>query len=346
MAYENLRRVLDQVRPTRSREEAMLTALLREQEERMNGPMKKRQVLPRFAALAAAAALMATTCAFAVVTGLDGRLLTYFGGTPEQEELLSPAAVEVDKKLTDKGSTLHVRQVIADRYSAVILMDFTAPEGTVLDGDYYTLGNSHIRGKTADGAELSSWGFGWTLLEDEDPGDNRITLLYRVDFIDGDGNALGTTLTLDFTGLYDNNLDENCLAQGNWKFKVTLPETDPGWYVALGSPIEIREKEVTLTSLYLSPISLAWELGEGEDDLESLDHSALHGRENWAEALSLMMADGRELFPGELKFMHTQYKTDLLNQDRGRYCFSLPEIIDPAEAVSVTLFDQTFNWDS
>lgn len=342
MAYENLRRVLDQVRPTRSREEAMLTTLLREQEERMNGPMKKRQVLPRFAALAAAAALMATTCAFAVVTGLDQRLLYYFGGTSEQEVLLSPAAVAVDKEIKDRGSTLHVRQVIADRYSAVILMDFTAPEGTVLDGDYYTLGNSHIRGKTADGAELSSWGFGWTLLEDEDPGDNRITLLYRVDFIDGDGNALGTTLTLDFTGLYDNNLDENCLAQGNWKFKVTLPETDPGWYVALGSPIEIREKEVTLTSLYLSPISLAWELGEGEDDLESLDHSALHGRKDWTEVVTLTMDDGREISPVEIKFMITEFKTDLRGQDRGRYCFGMPEIIDPEAAASVTIFGQSF----
>ncbi len=342
MAYEELRRVLDQVKPTPDREKAMLEDLLREHEERMNGPMKKRRVLPRFAALAAAAALMATTCAFAVVTGLDQRLLGYFGGTPEQEALLSPAAVAVDKEIKDQGSTLHVRQVIADRYSAVILMDFTAPEGTVLDGDYYTLGNSHIRGRTADRAELSSWGSGWTLLEDEDPGDNRITLLYRVDFIDGDGNALGTTLTLDFTGLYDNNLDENCLVQGNWRFKVTLPEADPGRYVILETPIEIEEKKVTLTSLYLSPISLAWELGEGEDDLEALDHSALHGRKDWPELITLTMEDGRELSPGEIKFMITQFKTDLLERDRGRYCFGLPEIIDPEAAVSVTIFGQSF----
>lgn len=341
MAYEDLDRVLDQVRPTPVQEEAMLSALL--MEERTETRMKTGKKLSRFAAVAAAAALMATTCAFAVVTGLDQRLLGYFGGTPEQEALLSPAAVAVDKEIKDQGSTLHVRQVIADRYSAVILMDFTAPKGTTLDGDYYTLGNSHIRGRTADGAELSSWGSGWTLLEDEDPGDNRITLLYRVDFIDGDGNALGTTLTLDFTGLYDNNLDENCLVQGNWRFKVTLPEADPGRYVTPEAPIEIGENEVTLTSLYLSPISLAWELGEGEDDLESLDHSALHGREDWPELITLTMDDGRKLSPGEIKFMITEYKTDLLERDRGRYCLELRSIIDPAEAISVTIFSQSFD---
>ena len=341
MAYEDLDRVLDQVRPTPVQEEAMLSALL--MEERTETRMKTGKKLSRFAAVAAAAALMATTCAFAVVTGLDQRLLGYFGGTPEQEALLSPAAVAMDKEIKDQGSTLHVRQVIADRYSAVFLMDFTAPEGTALDGDYYSLGNSHIRGRTADGAELSSWGSGWTLLEDEDPGDNRITLLYRVDFIDGDGNALGTTLTLDFTGLYDNNLDENCLVQGNWRFKVTLPEADPGRYVTPEAPIEIGENEVTLTSLYLSPISLAWELGEGEDDLESLDHSALHGREDWPELITLTMDDGRKLSPGEIKFMITEYKTDLLERDRGRYCLELRSIIDPAEAISVTIFGQSFD---
>ena len=342
MAYEELKRVLDQVRPTRDREEAMLEDLLREHEERMNGPMKKRRILPRFAALAAVAALMATTCAFAVVTGLDQRLLGYFGGTPEQEVLLSPAAVAVDRRIKDQGSTLHVRQVIADRYSAVILMDFTAPEGTVLDGDYYTLWTT-LHGKTADGAALSSWGSGWTLLEDGDPGDNRITLLYRVDFIDGDGNALGTTLTLDFEGLYSDNVRENCVVQGHWKCKVTLPEADPGRYVTPEAPIEIGENEVTLTSLYLSPISLAWELGEGEDDLASLDRSALHGREDWPELITLTMDDGRKLSPGEIKFMITEYKTDLLERDRGRYCLELRSIIDPAEAISVTIFGQSFD---
>ena len=341
MAYEDLRRVLDQVKPSRPREDAMLAALL--EEERTENHMKTGKRLPRLAAVGLAAAVLLTTCAFAVVTGLDQRLLSYFGGTPEQEALLSPAAVTVGKEIKDQGSTLHVRQVIADRYSAVILMDFTAPEGTALDGDYYTLGNSRIQGKATDGTELSSWGFGWTLLEDEDPGDNRITLLFKVNFIDGDGDALGSTLNLDFTGLYDNNLDENCLAQGHWRFKVTLPETDPGRYVVLEAPIAIGGKEVTLTSLYLSPISLAWELGEGADDLASLDRSALHGREDWPELVSLSMADGRELAPGELKFMVTEYKTDLLERDRGRYCLGLPEIIDPAEATSVTIFDQSFD---
>lgn len=340
MTYEELKRVLDQVKPTRSQEEAMLSALLTE--ERTENRMKTRNKLPRLGAVLAAA-LLATTCAFAAVTGLDRRILSYFGGTQATEALLSPAAVAVDKKLTSRGSTLHVRQVVADRYSAVFLMDFTAPEGTVLDGDYYVLGNEHIRGKTAAGDELSSWGWGWTLLEDEDPGDNNITLLYQVDFIDGDGDALGSTLTLELDGLYSDNLEKNCLARGHWKCKVTLPQADPGRYVTPEAPMEIEGNRVALTSLYLSPVSLAWELGEGEDGLEALGRSGLfHSQEDWSEFITLTMTDGRQLSPGELKFLVTQYKTDLLEVDRGRYCFGLPEIIDPAEVTSVTLFGQSF----
>lgn len=340
MAYEDLNRVLDQVRPTPEQEDAMLMALLKE--ERKGSNMKTGRKLPRLAVAGLAAAILATTCAAAMVTGLDGRLLSYFGATPETEALLTPAARAVDKKIKSQGSTLHVRQLVADRYSAVILMDFTAPEGTALDGDYYVLG-SKLRGTAADGTRLSTWGGGYTLLEDEDPGDNHITLLYRVDFLDGDLDPLGASLTLDFDGLYSDNTTENCVLQGHWKCKVTLPEADPGRYAAPNAPMVIEGEDVTLTSLYLSPISLAWELGEGKDDLEFLGHSDFAHREDWPEQVSIAMADGEALSPGEIKFLLTQYKTDLLEADRGRYCFSLPEIIDPAQAVSVSIFGQSFD---
>ena len=54
MAYEDLDRVLDQVRPTPMQEEAMLSALL--MEERTETRMKTGKKLSRFAAVAAAAA--------------------------------------------------------------------------------------------------------------------------------------------------------------------------------------------------------------------------------------------------------------------------------------------------
>lgn len=336
MAYEELKRVLDQVQPAPGREEAMLTALLGE--ERAENPKKTRNKLPRLAAVGVAAAVLLTTCAFAALTGLDRRILDYFGGTPETEPLLTPAAVAVDKTIKDQGSTLHVRQVVADRYSAVVLMDFTAPEGTVLDGDHYELWEKLRGGMTSDGEKVSAWGSEWTLVEDGDPADNRITLLLRVDFIDGDGKSLGADLTLEFEGLYSDAIRQNRVLQGNWKCKVTLPETDPGRYVTPETSVTIEGRPVTLLSLYVSPITVAWEL-DAEEQHAALEY--LQKDEYWLKQVSLTLSDGRQVFPKELS-----YRVSGMSMRECRYCSRLPEIIDPTEAVSVTLFDQTFDWNS
>lgn len=342
MAYEELKRVLDQVRPPRQREEAMLERLLTD--ERTGYPMKKRHLTPRLAALAAAAAILLTTGAYAVVTGLDGRLLGYFGGTPEQEELLSATAMVVDKELTDQGSTLHVRQVVADRYSAAVLMDFTAPEGTALDGDYYALGKE-ISATAPDGTRMSAWGSGFTLLADGDPEDGHITLLLTVHTLDDSFNFLGARLSLDFEGLYGDTTTKNQITPGRWKCTVTLPKEDPGRYVTPDAPMEVGGSRVTLASLYVSPISLAWELGEGEDDLEFIGRTAFHDREDWPEQVFLTLAEGETLPVGEPNFLVTHYKTDLRREDQGRYCFRLPGIIDPAEVTAVTIFGAEFPMD-
>lgn len=338
MEYEQLNHVLDQVRPSRQQEEAMLKRLLGE--ERMEHKMKRGRNLPKLAA-AALVAVLAVTSALAVVTGLDRRLLNYFGAEPGQEELFSPGAVVVDKTLTDQGTTLHIGQVVADRYSALVLLDLTAPAGTVLDGDYYVLGDS-IRATAPDGTKMSGWGTGWTLLEDEDPGDNHISLLMRVNTMYEDFNFLGAKLSLDFEGLYDNNLEKNALAQGRWKCTVTLPGGDPGRYAAMEEPVEVGGNQVTLKSLYVSPLSLTWELGEGEDDLESIDTSATFDREDWPETVFVTTKGGAVVPVEEPHFLLTQYKTDLLEEDRGCYSFRLAEITDPAEVTAVTIFGQTF----
>ena len=91
MAYNELKRVLDQVKPSREQEAAMLNRLLTD--ERTEHRMKKRTHTPRLAAAAAAVAIVLTSGAFAAVTGLDRRLLDYFGGDGAQEELLSATAM-------------------------------------------------------------------------------------------------------------------------------------------------------------------------------------------------------------------------------------------------------------
>lgn len=343
MISNKLKRVLDQVQPSPEWEKATLKRLLTD--ERTEHNMKKIPRPSRLAAALAAAALMLTTGAFAVVTGLDQRLLNYFGGSSAQEELLSAAAMVVDREIKSHGAALHVRQVVADRYSALVLMDFAAPEGTVLDQDYYGLGGK-IRATAPDGTKMSTWGSGWTLLEDEDPRDNRITLLFSVRALDDGFNFLGATLSLDFEGLYRDTTEKDRLAEGRWPCSMTLPTEDPGRYVIPDLPIEVDGNQVTLSSLYISPISFAWELAEGESGLKALnDTGFFQDREDWWEQVFLTTQAGGTIPVGEPNYLFTQYKTDILKEDRGRYCFRLQSVIDPETVTSVTLFGQEFPLD-
>ena len=341
MNEQDLRRVFDQVKLTPQREGAMLERILQEKETKQ--AVRKRQPLPRLAAVTVAAAILLTTGVFAAVwAGLDGRLLDYFGATPENEALLSPAAVVVDQKMTDQGATLHLRQLIADRYSAEVLLDFTAPKGTVLDGDFYKM-KTTVLVTAADGTELPPWTAmvgpvsPWRLLEDDDGADNKISLLMRIDFPfpERDGYCMGADLTLEFDGLYSDTVCKDCLVPGHWEFQVTLPETDPGRYMKLEAPIEIEGNQATLTSVYLSPISLVWEWGELKEVMKNTTFQYRQDDE-WGELVSILMADGETVPPGELI---ARASTQGGGQD---YRFRLGKVIDPTQVTAVQLFGQTF----
>ena len=90
MERRDLNRMFDALAPTAEQEQAVLDRLL--QTERKDRPMRK---LKKLTVIGIAAALMVISCAAAVVTGLDQRLLDYFGANQEQAELLAPGAVAV-----------------------------------------------------------------------------------------------------------------------------------------------------------------------------------------------------------------------------------------------------------
>ncbi len=340
MVYEDLSRVIDQVRPTREQENAILAGLLKEERKEPN--MKMGRKLPRLAAVGLAAAIVVTACAAAAVMKLDQRLLSYFGGTPKTEGLLTPAAMVVDKKKTSEGTALHLQQVVADRYSVVALMELTAPEGTVLDGEYYVL-DYDVEATAPDGSRLDSFGFGWRCLEDEDPLDNRISLMFKIHCINNDFNFLGSKLSLAFEGLYSDNLRKEPILSGKWKYAVTLPNEDPGIYVTAEASITVDGTPMgTLRSLYVSPISLVWGVEGGEGGTEPIPLEPLHEREDWPEQVYLITAAGETVSVRDFNCLHTQHKTDIQDKERGYYSFSLAEIVDPAEIVSVSIFGQVF----
>lgn len=259
---ENLRRVFDQARPSPEQKEAMLRRLL--EPERKGKPMRK---LKKLTVVAIAAALMVISCAAAVVTGIDQRLLDYFGADREQAELLVPGAVPVDVTVEDNGATFHVSQVLMDRYTILFLADFTAPEGTVLDRDDYNFDAPmgvvpDLFDRAGEPIEIEgTWGWTLEILDDGDPMDNHLTLLFWLQINDGflpEWEIGGVSMNNgDLIRYGENPWDKITVCSGDWSCVVTFAWQDIGQSIYPDQVIgRLDDKDITLTELYLSPMTM------------------------------------------------------------------------------------------
>lgn len=195
----------------------------------MTHKTKRRGRLRTTAVLAAVIAILCCMAAAAATLGLDQRLAEYFGATAEQEELLSTAAVPMNIVKRDSGAVMRIEQIIADRYCAAVLIDFTAPEGTVLDQDYYAFDRS-VSATSRDGVKMNTYGIGWEVLPSstEDETGRHATILMTIHSLKGEFNFIGAKVKLTLDGLYRDNCLEELVVPGRWSCTFTLPETDPG----------------------------------------------------------------------------------------------------------------------
>lgn len=262
MEQRDLNRMFDALAPTREQEQAVLDRLL--QTERKGRPMKK---LKKLTVLGIAAALMVISCAAAVVTGLDQRLLDYFGASPEQAELLLPGAVPVDVTAENNGATLHISQVLMDRYYIMLLADFTAPEGVVLDRDDYTFDAPmgvvpDLLNRAGEPVELESgWGYQIEVLDDGAPQDNHLSLLFCMELSEGfqsDWDIGGISLCNgDLVRYGAEPWDKITVCSGDWSCEVPFTWQDMGRSTQPDQAVgNLNGIGITLTELYLSPMTL------------------------------------------------------------------------------------------
>ena len=306
----------------------------------MTHKTKRRGRLRTTAVLAAVIAILCCMAAAAAALGLDQRLTEYFGATAEQEELLSTAAVPMNIVKRDSGAVMRIEQVIADRYCAAVLIDFTAPDGTVLDQDYYAF-DRIVSATSRDGVEMDTYGIGWGEVlpsSTEDETGRHATILMTIHSLKGEFNFIGAKVKLTLDGLYRDNCLEELVVPGRWSCTFTMPETDPGRLCTVNEPIEIEGKNAVLTTLYISPLSLTCEIKKGTDDLKETVEPIYsdHGKESIAPEVTLQ--NGETVGAADWLFLITNYV-----DKRGRYCFRMDEILDPETVSSVSVFGETFS---
>lgn len=305
----------------------------------MTHKTKRRGRLRTTAVLAAVIAILCCMAAAAAALGLDQRLAEYFGATAEQEELLSTAAVPMNIVKRDSGAVMRIEQVIADRYCAAVLIDFTAPDGTVLDQDYYAFDRS-VSATSRDGVEMETYGIGWEVLPSstENETGRHATILMTIHSLKGEFNFIGAKVKLTLDGLYRDNWLEELVVPGRWSCTFTMPETDPGRLCTVNEPIEIEGKNAVLTTLYVSPLSLTCEIKQGTDDLKETVEPIYSddGKESIAPEVTLQ--NGETVGAADWLFLITNCA-----DKRGRYCFQMDEILDPETVSSVSIFGETFS---
>lgn len=351
MEKRELERMFDRLAPTPEQEQAVLDRLLELEKEET--PVKN---VKRIFVFGLAAALMVISCAAAAVTGIDQRLAQYFGAESEEDlGLIEPADVAVNESHTyPNGWTVEISQVLADRLSLAVLVDITAPEGTVLSGEEELA--LRLTQLDSQGNQIVSGGPQMRFvhqLEDGSPADNHMTVLWQVRKAQGEESVPYTGGSLELTPLavYFQKGDQMVPARFNdggadtwWSCTVDLPDTDPGITYSMDQPLTIGRAQIRLTGIYLSPLSLTVYVEDKEQDLRAPEwEDPEEHQEEWEDYWEM-----QQLVWEDNVFLDLRDGTQLAAAgSQGKvvgvsYTFRFDQILDPEDVVSVTLFGQTF----
>lgn len=285
MDRHELNRMFDSLAPDPRRERELLRQLLRDNARRKQ-PMKNwKQIV---VAAAAAALLVTAATAAVVLPRIDPKLLGYLDVDPEctqevvqAESLLYPGAMALDITKEDNGAVLHVTQILRDRYNVMILADFTAPEGTQLymgapntdevssakgfrNGSEFAVGFLNASGERMGAHGLVSF-YSWEVLEDDDPMDNRLALMFTLSPQQGEDaawEAVSLRVPAADLAYWDpERKREVTVYPGDWSFEAPLPQKDIGWVVQIDQALgELDGASITAQGeLYLSPMTLKFD---------------------------------------------------------------------------------------
>lgn len=343
MEGHRIRRVFEQIKPTPAQEEAMLERLLNEGNAEQSIPNHRKA--KKIAVVLAAAALLLMTCAFAVVSGLDQKLMDYLGAESGEEKLLSGAWTQIDQSHTyANGWTVEIRQMLADRYSVTVLADVVAPEGETLNAKEVLALEMDLELYDARGTKrtIRGAGFDYEVLEDKDQGDGRVSVLWMFRMADaGVEQFTDGSVELMPVDLVRSGKERIKFWEEEWSCQVPLPQASTGRAVLLQQDLHLQSGSVPLTEVYLSPMHLAVLFQEPSEALRQSGQT-LFDMDHTSE-VSVTLADGRTVsMRQEGMTMSIDDWEEDPEKSVGLLLFWPEEFLNPEEAVSVTILGQTF----
>lgn len=330
--WKKLSEALD---PTTEQKERMLSAILAKSR---NAEKRGMTVVKHFKAVLVAAAIACClfTTAFAVtVFGLDAKFVSFLKPTSdERSEYLANGAYVVDKQISNKYGTLEVKQILGDENTVYILMDLTAPDGTVLDAERYRFDPIRSDYSTRLG---EVYGSAFIKAEDDDPSDNKISLIM---LIGSEHTMAGETMTLHLEDLYASydqvsNIPETIAVPGEWNISFPLDFKNLSRSFDIDRPIALYGGSFQMETVSVSPLSISLtitgDLRTGIGDNKDLDI---------AFPVSLVFDDGSILTATcdtAQVSAHASYTNNKLTITQRFH-----QVIDSDQVRSITIFDQEF----
>ncbi|WP_291257645.1 DUF4179 domain-containing protein [Flavonifractor sp.] len=245
---------------------------------------RRRMRLPYrgLVAVVAAVSLLVGAAGAASLAGVSPAFRELFGITSE-EQVQNLGVVHLNQVFEDKngsGATITVKETVADSELFYALVEFAAPEGTVLpEPDQVEEGLSRARlWGDPDGEGLECWfysdkactkmvsvgdkGYGFDYVEDSDPADNKMNFLLRVECGESLPEEGGYCRVTEIQSLF-------MWLQGVWTptvedmdFELVIPLPECSGYSFEGrSGVNLGGVTLaTVDDLTISPISVTFDL--------------------------------------------------------------------------------------
>lgn len=250
-----MERMLKKLDPTEEQKQRMLRGIM-EQYTACGEPRKSPRKRWRTAVLAAAiACCLITTTAFAAVQlGLDAAFVRFLHpSSDEQKQQLESGAYLVDQTAQNASGAVTIKQVVGDSNLVYILMELTAPEGTVLDKARYRYAEFDLDlGEDMRGMRST----GFIKLEDENGADNQISLIMEI-MTDRSLAGQKARLTLsDLQGADAFPGEFETVLAGEWQVSFPLDFTDCSTQYEVNRAMTMLGEAATVRSVTVSPIAI------------------------------------------------------------------------------------------
>lgn len=254
MSNQNINRLFEALAPNVEQKEKMLHTILEQNKnnnKRKRGYRYAQRLRPAVLAGALTVGLAATAFA-ATYTGLDEKFIKFLNpANDEQAHQLSNGAYAVNKQVKNEKGTLTIKQVIGDSHLTYLLMDFSAPKGTVLDAARYRFLEYDLT------TRQSYQSVGFQILDDGNSSDNRISMVMSImteNAIAGRNihfQLKDLQAAAPFPGIY------TTVIPGVWETEFTLDFKELSASYAVNKSISMFGYHAILQTISVSPISIA-----------------------------------------------------------------------------------------